>query len=389
MRQESISPFQFFSLFINNFIVISPALLANAVTETAKHDFWISLAVGYMLGFLILWALYEFSLRQTNLNAAPATIFGHVALVFYLLYLFVILLVTIRLFVLLIHTYHLPRTPEAVVSLIVLAVACYAAWYGLGSIARISILIFITTFSVLYFFPFPVLKDMSFVHLQPVFAQPVDMIGYGALQALASCLEVFFLYSLIPMVRFRHSGKRYRLLFWSVGLALAQNLFFFSLIFFTFGPFLTEKMVFPNIELFKYFRLGDSFERVEAVMIILWVNAITLRIATLIWLCKEEVGRLFHLRSKNVLLIPLSIIFTFLPFLVIRNISELLTIYHHAWMYIVPAGIVFYLLSRTHKELPSLKNGSDGAGQVKTGHEQHTGSPSQAHPEQEYPPFPP
>jgi spore germination protein KB len=366
MRLAIISPFQFLSLFSNHFIVISSALLPNAITDSAKQDSWIGLLAGYVIGFLLFWALYAFSLRQADLNQPPASIVGHLALVLYIFYLLVVLLMTIRLFVLVVHSYNLPRTPELVLSTILLAVACYAAWYGLESIARISTMIFLTNIVVLFFLPLPIFQDIAFIHLQPVFAQPLADIGYAALQSLASCLEVFYLFSLLPAVRFSHSRRRYRILFWSTGISMFQITFFFALVFFTFGPFLTAKMVFPSIELLKYFRLGNYFERMELAIIVFWTNSVMARLATLVWICKEETGRLFHLRNKSALLVPISLFSAFLPFLLVENVTELLAIYHHMWMFIVPAGILFFLLSRTKKRLPSLDNGSDRTGQLKT-----------------------
>lgn len=302
-----------------------------------------------MLLALIVISLFYLLAYQAALRSSPDLVKNGIGFklgrIIFLLFLILNILITVHFFVSVVHSNNLPRTPELALSSTLLITAGYGAWKGIENIARLSILSFLFTMTTITIIPLTIIDELLLTFVYPIFDQPINQIAYGAWQTIGAFLDNFFVFALLPYVHFK-SPRRLPLLWACFSISALLILVIFLSNFFTFGPELGGNLVFPSLELVKYITFGEFLERIEVVMISVWVISLTFKTSLLLWICQHECERIFHVPDGRSILIPIVLACSFLTLQVFPNVSALYFFYAHIWVYCVCIGYAAFLLVR-------------------------------------------
>ena len=122
-----------------NHVMVIPPLL-----HEAKRDAWISVLFS-MLPYLAWTTLLYFIMRKTHQQHLFPWLTQHYGKVicgvyrfFFIIYLFLIILMTLKDTTIWAHSSYLPRTPQWALSISLVLLSCFAAQYGVQTIAIAS-----------------------------------------------------------------------------------------------------------------------------------------------------------------------------------------------------------------------------------------------------------
>lgn len=345
--RPSLTPFHFLTLFCTSFIAVPVSMLPNVIMETAEQDAWFGLIGGCLLCYLFLLLLY-FSQRafEKRGNQVPHML-KYGMLLCFLFFLLASATLTIRNLSEVTHTYFMLDTPPIVISLALLSVAAYGAWFGLDNIARLSLLSFLLAAAAIFSIPFLIFGEIEPMMLVPLLSHSLPTILYSVMLSTGACLESFFLITILPLVSIPPE-RRCALLTTSCLIAMILLFVLFTLVFFTFGPFLGSKFMFASVELFRYLAIGEFWERMDILFISVWTVIVTVKLALLLWLILLETAIVFRLSEPRSALLPISLLLMFVSQLLTSSTSTFLYLYKHLWMYMVFFGygslLAFYLI---------------------------------------------
>jgi len=351
--RPSLTPFQFVALFCTSFIAVPISLVPNTLMKTAEQDSWFGLIGGYVLSYLLFMLMYAiYRTAEKNRDHLPHAA-NRTLLFLFLLFVMANAAFTTRNFTEVVHTYFLMRTPTVVISLVTLVVAAYGAWYGIVSIARLSLLSFTLAVIALLSMPVLVFREADPAFLFPILSHSWSSMSYATWQATGAFLESFFILSLLPIVTIQPQ-KRGRLITLSSLISMFLFTIMFALDFFIFGPYLGRKFMFPSVELVKYLSMGEFLERMDIVLIAVWSVVMTVKVSVLIWIGILDVAIIFRLSDIRSSLLPLSILLLFISELFAGNTMSFLYVYQHFWTVLVLVGyfsfVGFYLTSLRFKK---------------------------------------
>ncbi|WP_134684730.1 GerAB/ArcD/ProY family transporter [Brevibacillus migulae] len=346
--RPSLTPFQFVTLFITCFIAVPISLVPNTLMKTSEQDSWVGLLGGYVLCYLLFGFMYlVYRIAEKKRDRLPHAL-NRTFLFLFLLFILANAAFTTRNFTEVTHNYFLTKTPPVFVSLLTLSVAVYGAWYGITSIARLSLISFILSVIALIAMPLMAFEVADPSFLFPLLSHSWLNLSYSIWQALGAFLESFYLLSLLPLVSIQPQ-KRAFLLTFSCLLGMLLYTIMFALDFLVFGPYLASKFVFPSVELIRYLSLGEAMERLDIMLISIWAVIMTVKVAALIWISALDAAIIFRLSDIRSTLIPISIVLLFTSEMFAGNTISFYYLYQHYWTFLVLFGyfsfLAFYVTS--------------------------------------------
>lgn len=302
---------------MNHVMVIPPLLSA------AGRDSWVSV-LAVIAPYLAWTGILYFIMRRTNQKPLLPWLREHygafVSLafrLFFIVYLFFIIMMTVFDTTVWTHGSYLPRTPLFALSVSLVALCAFAAYSGMRAIAIASG--FLLPF-VIFFGDFVMssnLPDKNYSLLTPV-------LEYGMQPLLRGCVFVGGgLVELILLLLFQHELKS-KLRFWSMGVL---SLFLVMLVFgpvtgaiAEFGPTEAAKLRYPAYEEWRLVTIGKYIQHVDFLSIYQWLAGAFARISMSMLLLAELLAP-GKGKSKTVWLILLSILASFIVVLPISDIQ--------------------------------------------------------------------
>lgn len=286
-------------------LVYHPAL-AN---PDLKQDAWLALLLGALLGIPMAWALSRLWRRFPG-QSFPAvaervlgTGLGKAVGAWYAFYLLWGVGMNLRMTGEFYVTVLLPRTPIIVVIAATAILVAWAARAGIEVICRAGQLILpLLAGSILFIFIL-LLRDMELRALTPVFVQSGPAaIAKEMFSVLARTSELFSVGLLVPFVREPH-----RLFRAAAGAMVATGLLLACMAVAVTGTLAEAQtsLYFPFYDATRLIAIADFLERLDAVVIGLWLFGMFLRIGLLLWgsaLCAAQV---LGLRAYRALALPL------------------------------------------------------------------------------------
>jgi len=351
--RPSLTPFQFVTLFTTCFMAVPISLVPNTLMKTSEQDSWVGLFGGYVLCYFLFMLMYlVYRIAEQKRDRLPHAL-NRTFLFLFLLFVLANAAFTTRNFTEVTHTYFLPKTPPVFVSFLTLTVAAYGAWYGINSIARLSLISFVLSVIALVAMPLMVFEVADPAFLFPLLSHSWLNLGYSIWQALGAFLESFYLLSLLPLVSIQPQ-KRVFLITFTCLLSMLLYTIMFALDFFVFGPYLASKFVFPSVELVRYLSLGEALERLDIVLISLWSIIMTVKVAALIWIGTLDAAIIFRLSDIRSTILPTTMLLLFFSELFAGSTISFLYLYQHYWTFLAVIGyfsfLAFYITSLRMKK---------------------------------------
>lgn len=254
----------------------------------------------------------------------------------YVLYFLVVNILVIREFSEFLTNTLMPGTPGVVFSTIIVLIGAYAAFKGIEVIARMVqflLPLFVFTLVVLLGLAVP---DMELGKLQPFLEGGILPVIWGSVVPASWYGEIVVLVILLPMVNKPQEVKR------KGALTLLAAAFFLTadtLITLTiFGPCLTGDLLFPFWYLAKFIEFGNYLQRMESLIVLLWVVGIVIKVDVLYYLICFTTAQVLNLKGYKPVAYPAALVQIFGATFLFRNTPELSKFLSQNWP---PFGLLF------------------------------------------------
>ncbi|OPX83509.1 MAG: Spore germination protein YndE [Pelotomaculum sp. PtaB.Bin104] len=320
------------AVFLMVSMVLPTAVLfvGAVIANLAKQDGWISILLSILVSLLIAWLAVNLSLRfpDKTLFQFPEVILGRwpgkVVAFLYLWWFTHINYEILRQYGSLLVSVFMPETPIIVFELLLIAITAYAVRNGLEVFVRVNqIILPIILLSV---FALAILSspEMNLKKLLPVFIEngAVPIIK-GAVMPATWMAEIVTMAVLIPHLN--KSKEAYKI---AASATLITG--FTLLITFVgevtiFSPEVTATWFFPGINATRAIHLANFLERMEAVIMVIWVAGALMKICVFYWVTVLGSAQLLELKDYKPLVLPFAVIFLALSIMAHDSIMDLLT----------------------------------------------------------------
>jgi len=296
-----------FTVVMSTAVLITPTITAKA----AGRDGWICILVvatayGLLTALVIikLWQRFpdKTIIEYSQIIAGP---FGKIIGAAYILWFIHINSVIVREFGDFIITSFMPETPLIAFIVILLFLGGWATKCGLEVICRTNEFIFpLYALSVAGVFIL-VLQEADFSYLLPIMENGIKPILRGSWAPMAWRGEIIVVTMLLPYIENSDRAKRhlaYSVILIGIVLTLA------TLITTAVIGELTRYLTFPLFELARCITIGRVIERVEALVLVIWVAGITIKVATFFYIASLGTGQLFGLSDYRTVVLPIGLI---------------------------------------------------------------------------------
>lgn len=303
-------------------IIFLPAI----TSQDAGRDSWLAPVISTLPGIYLALVIGALGKRfpgrtliqylQSVLSAWP----GKAAGLFYLFFFLHTNGIIIREFGELLVSLVMPNTPLIVFHSVILLLCAWAIRGGLEVLARVlavtwPFLVFLFVASVLLAF-----NEMDFSYLLPVLENGIPPVLKSSLAPTAWRGEIIVLAMFLPFLTNPGKGKRCALIsVFLIGIILTADAIANTVVF---GPS-TARLTFPTFSLIRMVSVSNFLERIESVIVALWVIGMFSKISLFYYVTVLGTAQLFNLKDYRPLVFPMGVLLAALSIQVAANAGEL------------------------------------------------------------------
>jgi spore germination protein KB len=337
-----------FTVVVSTAVLFVPAITAT----TAGRDGWISvLTVATIYGLLVALVIIKLGMKfldKTLVQYAPiilGSFLGKIIGGAYVLWFIHINSVIVREFGDFLLASFMPETPLIAFVIMLLILGAWAAKSGLEVICRANEFIFpLFILSVTAIFVLAV-WEADFSQLLPVMENGVKPVFRGALDPMAWRGEIIIVAMILPYISdLEKTGKYLVFSVILIGLVLTLATVFTVAVV---GE-LTKYLSFPFFELARCISIGRFIERMEALVLVMWVAGVTIKVAVFYYVAVLGAAQLFELSDYRPIVLPVGLILGIWSLELFQNSGQLiewLTKTLPLYAYIFEIGIPLLLLT--------------------------------------------
>lgn len=334
MRPKPISPRQMFiltfGLTVGTSILVTPAGLAHM----AREDAWIASLISLMINlvmvalYIVLARLYPgkslFEINEAVLGKWPGKLISLLYL-FYFLILTGTLLGNLSFFL---SSELMPETPTEATQILFLTAAVMCARFGTVILARFGELVFPWIMMLFLILVLALLPQVDWNHIKPVMEDGFPPVARAGVHS-AMFQELVILLAFLPLVQ-EKKGREAALLGGTLlgGLALAVIVLLGVLVL---GIEQAENATFPTFALAKTIHVGNFFQRVEVILITIWILTFFVKISLLFHSILTGLRSVFGLRDPRMLILPLAVLFMLVAWHTYINTVYVADIIQRVW----------------------------------------------------------
>ncbi|HHW40594.1 MAG TPA: endospore germination permease [Syntrophomonadaceae bacterium] len=326
-------------------VLYVPALLAQETGQDAWVTVILAGAGGVLYGAIVVFLgarfpdknLVEYSIELLGPWAGRA-----VGMVFGLFFLY-LNGVVIREFSELLVSLVMPETPLVVFDILIVSLAAYGVYLGLEVFARVNEILFPTALFVGLGFIALAIPEMEFYHLKPALVHSFPALLRGSVLLLSFYLEGTALLMFYPALRRPEEGKP---ISYQVGFILAIAILVDILgVIAMFGPEEAARLIFPTFELAKTVHLGGFVERIESLIVGIWITMGGLKVMVFYYVSVLAFAESWGLRDYRPLVLPTGMILAALAVLEFADTNQIRTFFRcvPAFTVTVLGGITVFL----------------------------------------------
>ncbi len=206
----------------------------------------------------------------------------------------------------LIHVALMSLTPAVVFDVVWVIVAMYGVYLGIEVIARENqwiLLLYLFTLVVIFSLAAP---DFHFNNLKPVFdAGLLPMVRAGFLASGWWGEISTLMLMLYPYLNQKHEAVKTVL--WTIGMTLVVIGADMVIILGVFGDQVTAHLTFPFYTLSQYISLANFIERLETLVVVIWVTGVAIKLAIFFHCAVIAGADAFGLKNYRTLLLPVAL----------------------------------------------------------------------------------
>lgn len=312
-------------------VVISTAVLfvPSITAEAAKQNGWISLllvATAYgLLVALVVVKLGGLFPGQTVVEYAPrimGPVLGKLVGIGYILWFVHINAIIVREFGDFLLSAFMPETPLMAFNIVLLILAAWGVKGGLEVICRAGEWVFPLFITSLVIIFLGLIPDYDWSNLLPVMEEGIRPVLLGGLAPAGFRGEIVIMLMFLPYIN--HHKKTGRYLAVTVvllGVLLALTTVMTSAVM---GG-LTQYLTFPTFSLARFVSIAHFIERMEALILVMWVAGVTLKAAAFYYAGVLGAAQLLGLRDYRSLVLPMGLIVAVWSQSLFQNTRELVT----------------------------------------------------------------
>lgn len=203
-------------------------------------------------------------------------------------------------------TAFMPDTPLLVFNGVMVLLAAYAVRCGLEVICRANQFVFPLAVLSLFVIIALVAGEMHLENLLPVMEEGLAPVLKGALAPASWRGEVVVLLMFLPYLNFpQEAGKAGLLAVIFIGILLTLAT---AAVIAVFGEGMAAHLTFPTLYLARYVSVAGFIERVEAIVMVLWVAGIFVKISCFYQAAALAVAQWLGLKDYRPLVLPLGVV---------------------------------------------------------------------------------
>lgn len=352
MEKEAISPLQLVFLIANLLLTATLITLPQVITQFSKQNMWMT----PLLVFPIVLGLIVIALgRGEGISEVLKNPKSKITKLFYIasfLYLVPLYIRDLRAFTDFIGANLLPKTPIEVITILLTFTILYISLSGLEVISRITLIQFVVFGCIVLTSPFLLLNEITLANFSPVF-------GPGVLKELSSSSlimlpwmgEVVIIFLILSSVSVKKGVTKSVLYGTTLGF-----LTFFVLVVMDIAVLsanIVSKATYPNFIMIQEINLTDFLDRLDLVIVIVWMPCLIAKIA-LTGYCIHQVMLRLKITETNLLFPPFLLLLGILSIILFKTNKDHLEFSFYTWTFIglvleLVIVFLFYALRRKAK----------------------------------------
>lgn len=313
-------------------VLFIPAILARGV----GHDAWITVVIASVLGVFLGYAVLFLGVRFPDRNLVEYSIellgpwIGRVIALIFVAFFLYVSGVVVREFGALLVTAVMPSTPLVVFSTLMVMMAAYGVYLGLEVIARVTELVFPIFLAVGLAIFLLALPEMDFYQLQPVMAH-----SFPSILKSSTVLLAFVAEGLVTLMFVPNMNKQREAALWLP--PVVSLLLFVPLVLLVVGVTAlmggkeTARLAFPVYEFVKTVHLGGFIERIESLMVGIWVTTVGLKVMVLFYGAVTALAETLSLKDYRPLVLPGGVVLVALSILIFPDVNAIREFLAHTW----------------------------------------------------------
>jgi len=339
MKTTKISDYQFFFIIFVSLTSLTFFSVPVQLVSQVRQDLWLSMAIGTLIDIYVAFLLTWLGTNYAGLSLVqyPQVILGKLAgkLIGVVFVLFFVGVITSSMWIFsdFLTRSLMPETPPLVISLTMTLCAGFAAWAGIETIARLAQLVgvIILIASILLFLTS--IPDLHLPNLLPQFENGIDPAIRGSIYPgswFGICMMMGMLIphqSASPKRTFQM--KTYAVLLGSCLMTL--NLLYSIAVM---GPEMAQRLENP---IYTFTRITNFliFERVEVLLLLVYISGSFITISTLYFVVSEGTKQVFRTKNNAFLLFPFGILFAICPIFPLSSNTPFIDRYFAYWFPVV------------------------------------------------------
>lgn len=304
-------------------ILLPPAFMARQ----AGRDAWVAIIISVAAGVLLAAVVTSLCSRFPELNLLQigekllGTAAGRLLGLLYSFFFILLAAKAIREFASFMATAFMPQTPVEIFSIIMVLACIYPVYQGLEVIGRLSEIIFPVIVFFLLLFLILMAPEFEVYALLPLLqSEPVSLLRGGFI-FFAWVGQIFLLGMLYPHLEEQDKAFKGALV------VLGTVLFFLAagslVIEFIFGFPLSERFTFALLQFIRLVDIAVILERIDAVVIPIWVSGVFVKISFLLYLSVSSLKNTFGLSEYRFLIVPAAALPTALSVVLFESSLEM------------------------------------------------------------------
>ncbi len=309
--------------------IISTAILfpPGFLPLLAGRDAWLSFLLSGVFGLSVVFLVVLLCSHYPGLNLLQIgeVVLGRflgklVGFAFVLFFIFMTVVIVLE-FSDFMMTVFMPRTPLVVFNILMVLFSLYAVYLGLEVICRVSEATIIPILFFLLLTMIFMIGEVESSSLLPVLEAGIKPVMRGSLLFMGWIAQAFLLGILYPhLVCPRQAFKIGIFVVAIVSFYMVAGAIFLEGVL---GSAQMARLLYPLLSFTRLIRVGGFLERLEAVVILIWVFGQYIKISLFLYLSASSIRQVFGLADYRTFLLPLAVLITVLSLTVFSSSAEL------------------------------------------------------------------
>ena len=325
MEPGKISERQLISLIVVEVLSTGLVYVPSSLLNNSSRDAYLTVLVSTLLSLPAAWLIGGLCLKYPQARALSlfTQLLGKPLGTFVAFSYALFFLVTVCSILVpggeMIHTAFMPSTPMFLLVFLLTCLSGYAVYLGLESLARFNTMVVPLMFLTFLMLGAVNMNQFDLDNLFPLYEHGLTPIFSGMLSPVGWFDQVILALILAPEVR--HISRR--TLLWTVLINLVFFEYLILVILLIMGPTLPTFYEFPTLELARIATVRGSIRGYDALVMTVWVTAVSVKAAIWIYAGNILLGDIFRLQNRRSIVPPLIILLSTSSYPGIDNAREM------------------------------------------------------------------